>query len=720
MGPEALHVIVLSIVYLFGFHILFSLLMKYFFILFVLFSAKGFSQIDPQKVTIARDSFGVPHIFAKTDPEVSYGLAWAHAEDDFKSLQLMALPSKSLMGSVFGKSGVAADYAFALFRCKEITDEKWNTLSPDFIRLIEGYVQGLNDYAASHQHELLSKKLFPISLKEYIASSVLALTVFNGGDRMLKAIFSNKVSPTIDYDKMGSNGIAIHPSKTETGEAFLAINAHQPNEGPESFYEAHLNSEEGWNALGGLLAGGPCILHGVNENLGWAHTVNFCDRVDVFQLQMNPANANQYRFDGNWVDLEVQKIKLRIKGVPIPVSRDLLWSKYGATMKNDQGVFSIRLGANMEIRALEQWYRMNKANNFTAFYNALQLQGLSMFNIVYADRNDTIFYINNGLIPVRDSSPGLDWKKTLPGNSSQTLWTQFHQINKLPQYINPKSGFLFNTNHSPFYATAPDENLNPLVFPVQDGWETNHNNRSKRFLELLPINGKLGFDAFKAIKFDRQLPSSLYYPYGIDTLFMLDPKEFPAYDTLLYNLKQWDKKGDAESKGAAVFLLVYESVSSKMRGKPERQLTKEESVKVMEGIYQYMKQHFGRLDLRLGDIQKLVRGGKSYPGSGFPDLLSPEWGIPYQNGTRKITGGDAYVALVRFPKTGLPIIETVNTYGASSRSDSKHFDDQVPLFLEQKTKAMTLDKQLVLQQAISIYHPGESTWLRGSKKSAPR
>lgn len=306
--------------------------MKYSFLLLLVFSSGVFAQIDPQKVTIARDSFGVPHIFAKTDPEVAYGLAWAHAEDDFKSLQLMALPSKALMGSVLGKDGVAGDYAFALFRCREITDEKWHTLSPDFVRLIQGYVQGLNDYAAAHPTELLSKKLFPVSLKEYIASSVLALTIFNGGDRMLKAVFSNKVSPTIDYDKMGSNGIAIHPTKTATGEAFLAINAHQPNEGPEAFYEAHVNSEENWNAIGGLLAGGPCILHGVNENLGWAHTVNYCDRVDLFQLQINPQNKNQYQFDGNWVDLEVKKIKLRIKGVPIPVSRELYWSKYGATI----------------------------------------------------------------------------------------------------------------------------------------------------------------------------------------------------------------------------------------------------------------------------------------------------------------------------------------------------------------------------------------------------
>ncbi|MCF8215218.1 MAG: penicillin acylase family protein, partial [Chitinophagaceae bacterium] len=425
--------------------------MKYFLSFLLLLTLHVQAQIDPKAVTIARDSFGVPHIFAKTDPEVSYGLAWAHAEDDFKSLQMVALPSKGLMGRALGKDGVAGDYAFALFRCREITEEKWNTLSPAFLRLAEGYVQGINDYAKAHPEEVLVKQLFPMTLKEYIASSVLALTIFNGGDRALRSIFANNVNPLIDYDKMGSNAIAIHPSRTTTGDAFLAINAHQPNEGPEAFYEAHVNSEEGWNALGGLLAGGPCILHGVNENLGWAHTVNFCDRLDIYQLQMNPKNADQYMFDGVWTDLEKKKIKLHIKGVPIPVSRDLYWSKYGATMKNDQGTFAIRLGANMEIRALEQWYTMNKAQNFSQFYKAISMQGLSMFNIVYADRNDTIFYINNALMPLRDPSPAFDWKKTLPGNTSKTLWTKFYGISELPQYVNPSSGFLFNTNHSSFY-----------------------------------------------------------------------------------------------------------------------------------------------------------------------------------------------------------------------------------------------------------------------------
>jgi len=681
--------------------------MKYFFYFLLLLTLHAQAQIDPKTVTIARDSFGVPHIFAKTDPQVSYGLAWAHAEDDFKSLQMVALPSKGLMGRALGKDGVAGDYAFALFRCREITEEKWNTLSPAFLRLIEGYVQGINDYAKAHPEEVLVKQLFPMTLKEYIASSVLALTIFNGGDRALRSIFANNVNPLIDYDKMGSNAIAIHPSRTTTGEAFLAINAHQPNEGPEAFYEAHVNSEEGWNALGGLLAGGPCILHGVNENLGWAHTVNFCDRLDIYQLQMNPKKADQYMFDGVWTDLEKKKIKLHIKGVPIPVSRDLYWSKYGATMKNEQGTFAIRLGANMEIRVLEQWYTMNKAQNFTQFYKAISMQGLSMFNIMYADRNDTIFYINNALMPIRDPSPAYDWKKTLPGNTSKTLWTKFYGIRELPQYVNPSSGFLFNTNHSSFYATAPENNLLASAFSPTSNWETNHNNRSKRFLELMPSAGKIDFDRFKRIKFDRQFPAVFEFPYSIDSLFLMKRANYPQYDTLMRNLQEWDRRGVPESKGAAAFLMVYEKVSRAMRGKDSRALTMAECEKLLHDIQDQMMKTYSTTDLALGDIQKLVRGDKEFPGPGLPDLLSPEWGVATANGKRKITGGDAYVALVRFPKQGLPIIETVNTYGASSKQGSPHFDDQVPLFLQQKTKTMTLDKAKVLATAKRIYHPGE-------------
>ncbi len=662
-------------------------------------------QIDPGKITIVRDSFGIPHIFAKTDPEVSYGLAWAYCEDQFASLQMVALPAKKAMGRAFGKNAVAADYAFDWFQCREVTEEKWNSLSPEFIKLIAGYVQGVNDYAAAHPEEVLVKKVFPITVKEYIASSVLALTKFNGGDQALQQIFNNQVKWLIDYDKMGSNGIAVHPERTTEGVAYLAINAHQPNEGPEAFYEAHVQSEEGWNALGGLLAGGPCILHGVNEHYGWAHTVNLCDRMDIFQLEMHPKKKYYYKYDGQWEKLQIKKVSLRVKGVPFPISKKAFSSKYGPTLINEQGTFSVRLGANQEIRALDQWYQMNKGKNFTDFYNALNVQGLSMFNIIYADRYDTIFYVNNALMPIRKEDPKLNWLETLPGNTSTTLWTQFRPLKDLPQYVNPASGFLFNTNHSPFSATSSVDNLKVSQFSSADGWETMENNRSVRFRQRFEAIPKIDFQTFKDIKFDRQYPEKLTFMYQLDSLFLLENAGDDQDNRLLNTLKTWDFQGTAESKGAGVFMLVYEYLAKALRGQEARAITKGEGMMALAYAKKYLLDNFGKIDLALGDIQKLVRGNQEFPVGGLPDLLAPQWSRPYEGGKRKIVGGDAYVMMVKFPKNELPVIETVNTYGASSHPDNPHFADQVPLFLAQKTKPMTLDKQKVMAQAERIYSP---------------
>ena len=678
------------------------------FALLLLFSFNcSFSQsaIDPATIDIVRDSFGVPHIFAKTDAAVAYGLAWAEAEDDFKSMQEVILPAKGLMGKVMGKKGAAGDYAFALFRCREITEEKWNTLSPEFLKLIDGYVQGINKYAATHPEEVVNKKLFPVTLKEYVSTSVLALTVFNGADAAMLRIFNNSEWEAPELNKKGSNSSAVHPSKTTSGEAFLLINAHQPNTGPQAFYEAQLCSEEGLNILGGLLAGGPCILHGVNEYLGWAHTVNYCDRMDEYQLEMNPDNPLQYKFDGQWIDLEVKTVRLKIKGIPITIKRKTYWSKYGATMKNKQGFFSIRLGANMKIGALDQWYHMDKAKNFTEFYAALSKQELSMFNIMYADKYDTIFYINNALMPVRDLVADYNWKRTLPGNTSKTLWTNFRNIKELPQYINPSSGFLFNTNHSSFFATGKKDNLKPADFPRTDGWEQYNNNRSARFMELFPQEEKISFEKFKQVKFDRQLPAQLRYQYGIDSMFNLSETEYPAYTSLITTFKNWNKRGDADSKGAAIFLLTYLHLSKTMQGKPAGQITKAEAAETYQYIKAYMEKYFSRTDISLGDLQKLVRGDKDWPLGGFPDLLSPQWTENYKDGKLKSTGGDGLVMFVRFPKEGLPIIETMNMYGASAKPGSKHFDDQVEMYLQQKTKKMTLDKKTVYKNAERIDHP---------------
>lgn len=678
--------------------------MKILSVFLLLFTCTATAQINPASITIARDSFGVPHIFATTDAAVAYGLAWAHAEDDFTTLQLVVLSGKARLGSALGKKGAQADYVVNLLRCRQLVDKQWSSLSPDFITLIKGYVAGLNAYAIAYPGQIKYKRAFPFNEKEYLTAVVFSVSIFCGVDKILPQILAGNIA-TIGFTSQGSNAFAFHPSRTTTGEAFLAINAHQPVEGLTAFYEAHLQSEEGWNMLGGLFPGGCLIFHGTNENLGWAHTVNNQDKIDVFQLQMNPADNNQYKFDGEWIDLEITKVKLQVKGIPFNISKKVYWSKYGATLKTKQGVFSMRLGANMDCKALEEWYRMNKARNFTEFYKALSMTSLPMFNITYADRYDTIFYISNGKIPFRNPSPRYNWRSTVPGNTSATLWNEFKPVTALPQYINPPSGYLFNTNHSPFLATDSAYNLNPNLFDNNDGYELFNNNRSKRVTELMYATGKMDYEHFKRIKFDRQYPATLQFGISIDSMLQLNADAYPLIKDLIINLQQWDHRATPDSKGAAVFLLIYQYLAKKLAGKPGRPVTTIEGIETYQYVYDYMMQYFKTTDLVLGDIQKAVRGEDARPAGGLPDVLAAAYTQPYKNGMLKVTTGDAYICFVRYPKNGLPIIESVNTFGSSNHPGSPHYKDQMQLFLQQKTKHISLDKTVVLQHAEKIYHP---------------
>jgi acyl-homoserine-lactone acylase len=190
-------------------------------------------------------------------------------------------------------------------------------------------------------------------------------------------------------------------------------------------------------------------------------------------------------------------------------------------------------------------------------------------------------------------------------------------------------------------------------------------------------------------------------------MLSMDANNYPALKEVITNLQQWDHKAIASSKGAAVFLLAYDYVSKKLGGTPSRQLTKAESIETYQYVNDYMVKYFGKTDLALGDIQKLVRGDDARPAWGLPDVLTAAYTDPYKNGMRKVISGDAYICFVRYPKIGLPIIESVNTFGASSNPGSLHYKDQMTMFQNQQVKHMTLDKQEVLKTAERVYHPGE-------------
>ena len=682
---------------------------KSIYFLFILsISFKGYSQINPDNIEIIRDDFGVPHIYADTDSEVAYGYAWAQAEDHFKLIQEAYLAGNGMLGKRIGLKAVGADFLTQFIQSESTVNDLYHTLDAKFISLLEAFTEGLNAFAKKHPDEVLEKKLFPITPKKLLRYTQLQLFISNGADRLVTGIVNDNLSWPfeINQDTKGSNLIAVNRSRTHSDQTFLTINTHQPLEGATSWYEAHLVSKEGTNIIGASFPGSPCILSGANEFLGWTHTVNYPDKADVFALEMHPKKKNIYLVDGVPYKLEKFKAKLTFKflGINIPISKKFYRSIYGPTLKNKTGVYSVRTPSTTNINALEQWWRMNKATNFTEFYKALEMKALPGYNIGYADRNDTIFYISNGKIPIR--AKGYNWTDVVPGNTKETLWNTYYDISALPQVVNPKSGFVYNANHTPFKSSGKADNPISANFAKAMNYETYDNNRSTRLLTLLEEKELIDYQRFKRIKYDHQLPTPLQYNYmDLNPLFEMKVEDYPSVSVLLSDIKNWDRVANATSYGAGAYALLYYQLGPFFRNLGEDRIFSHEVLfEALKITKAYMKTHFDSDRIQLGDFQKLVRGTKELPIFGLPDVVTAMRGSPYKNGRIKITHGESYIGMVRFTPTKT-YYESVISFGNSRRPESPHYTDQMDLFANFKTKKMSFDRSDVLKTAKRVYLP---------------
>ena len=682
--------------------------MKYIIQLIFFFSITSlFSQkINVENIEILRDSFGVPHIYAKTDAELAYGLAWAHSEDDFKTIQEAYLAGNGLLSKHIGLRGAPADFLTQLIRSDHIVDSLYHTIDKNFIKVIEGYAQGINRFAEVNPDQILVKKLFPITTKKMIKYSFLQLFISSEGDDFIRTIVENttrKIS-FLDNNKLGSNLFAFSTNITKNGETYLGINTHQPLDGPTSWYEAHLVSEEGTNIIGATFAGAPCILTGTNENLGWTHTVNYPDKTDIFQLEM--IDNNHYKFDNQILKLKTFKAKAYIKilGIPVRVKKKYYESIYGPTLKNKNGFFSVRSGSLFSIRALEQWWKMNKAKNFDEFYEILEMNQIPGYNIGYADKDDNIFYISNGIIPVRNES--YNWKGVVPGNTKKTLWTKYYKTKQLPQVLNPKSGYVYNANHSPFKSTSLEENPNPKNFSSNMNYELYDNNRSKRIFELINSYDSIDYNDFKEIKYDHTFPTPFHYNFmDINKIMEMNPNEYPEIKELLENIQNWDRKTNIESIGAGTFAMFYYNLRKYFRKSYiNRKFSKDIIAECLLDVKEQMLKYFKTTNVKLGDYQKLVRGNKEIPIWGMPDVITAMNATNYKDGKIRVTHGESYIQFAKFSKKGTEI-ESIISYGSSDHEDSKYYSDQMDIYKKFGTKKMSFDRDENYKKAVRIYNP---------------
>ena len=666
-----------------------------------------FSQkIDVNNIEILRDSFGVPHIYAKTDAELAYGLAWAHSEDDFKTIQEAYLAGNGLLSKHIGLRGAPADFLTQLIRSDYVVDSLSNTIDKDFMKIVEGYAQGINKFAELHPDQVLVKQLFPITPKKMVKYSFLQLFISSEGDKAVRSIVENNLKNIsfLDENKLGSNLFAFSTNITKNGETYLGINTHQPLDGPTSWYEAHLVSEEGTNIIGATFAGAPCILTGTNENLGWTHTVNYPDKTDIFQLEM--VNKNHYKFDNQILKLKTFKAKAYIKilGFPIRVKKKYYESVYGPTLKNKNGFYSVRTASLFHIRGLEQWWKMNKAQNFNEFYDILKMNQIPGYNIGYADKNDTIFYISNGIIPKRNNA--YNWTTIVPGNTKKTLWNEYYNTEELPQVISPKSGYVYNANHSPFKSTSLDENPDPKDYAKNMNFELYDNNRSTRIFELINSYKSIDYNAFKEIKYDHTFPTPFTYSFmSVNNLFEMNPDDYPEIKELLLEIQNWDRKTNIESVGAGTYAMFYYNLDKYYRkGYINRNFGKDIIAQALRDVKEKMLKNFKTTKVKLGDYQKLVRGDKEIPIWGMQDVITAMNASNYKDGKIRVTHGESYIQFAKFTENKTEI-ESIISYGASDHKDSEHYSDQMDIYKNFGTKKMSFDKEFNYKNAKKIYNP---------------
>jgi len=657
-------------------------------------------------VRIRRDSWGVPHILGKTDGDVAFGLAFAHSEDDFATIQDVALATRGRLAASVGPKGAVTDYLVHLFRVWETIDARYEKdLPADVRRIAEAYADGVNYYAALHPQKV-KPGLLPLTGKDVVAGFVFKTPFFYGLDSMLRKLNADTGGKPLP--EIGSNGIAVGPRRSADGATRLLVNSHQPYVGPVSWYEVVLQSGEGWHVAGGVFPGAPVMLHGHNEHLGWANTVNKPDLADVYRLTVNPANGNQYLLDGKWKDFEKSDAAIRVKLLgPLfwTFHRDVLYAEQGPVFKTDHGVFAIRYAGMNEVRQLMQYFRLNKARNLAEWKDAMRLEALPSINYVYADEKGNIGYVYNGEFPVRRE--GIDWKGFISGDRSDLIWHAYLPFDKIPQLWNPRSDFVFNSNNTPFRATAPEDDLKPSDFSPTLGIQTNMTNRAMRALETFGADKAITADAFRRYKFDLGYSVHSDIARMIAEVLKSDPGGDPDLEQAQRILKSWNRRTDIHNRGAALAVLMGVRV---VPPDPDSDgHWKKKPLDALKEAIALLKANFGRLDPEWGRVNRFRRGKLDLPIDGGPDVYRAVYGTQQNDGTLTAVDGDTFIMFVTWDKNGKLSSQSIHQFGSATLDEnSPHYADQTPLFVAMRPKPVWFTEADLKGHIEADYRPGQT------------
>jgi penicillin amidase/acyl-homoserine-lactone acylase len=691
------------------------------------FNASDYLEVNKNyDVVIERDHLGVPHIIGERDVDAAFGFAYAQAEDNWQIIHDSIPFYRGTNAAINGKDAATIDFLIHWLGIWEDLDAGYETeLKPETRAYIEAFADGINFYAALHPEET-NQRLFPINGKDIVAGYMLRHLLFYGFDAPVIELFeeqrkypisrgeqavteSDRLSHgvTIGGLPVGSNAMTVSPSNSTDGSTMLAINSHQPTTGPVAWYEAHVQSNEGLNIMGGLFPSSVTIGVGFTENLGWGATVNKPDLVDIYVLDIDPNNLNRYRLDGEWKTLEVRDIDVDVKVFGFlnwTSTQEGLRSVHGPVLRTDHGTYAVRYAGMGEMRQVEQWLAMNKAQNFGDWRNAMRMHAFASFNLVYADREGNTMFVHNSLTPNRVS--GYNWSHYLPGDDSSLIWDDYMPFDNLPQVVNPESGYIHSANQSPFYITAEGSNPVKENYRIEDGFPTRMTNRADRGLELFAELGTISEQEFFDIKHDKSFSVKSRSIKFLNQALQLDFSDGEQkYRDAQQIIANWDRNTNLENRGAALSACVIGTEwLAEQKGKPEPDI-REELIRCSDRLLDKV----GRLDPLWGDVSRHIRGDLNLPVGGGPDTLRAIYGMGMEeDGYLTNVAGDGLYYMLSWDAEGQQKVRGIHQFGAATLDEtSPHYADQAQDYVDEVLRDPLFDNEKRATKIQRSYRPGE-------------
>ncbi|MDP4674092.1 MAG: acylase [Flavobacteriaceae bacterium] len=721
----------------------------FFFAAVLLLGSFGWSQSAPayaeiqqwtaqaKQVEIIRDTYGVPHIYGKTDADVVFGLMYAQCEDDFNRVETNFLTAIGRLAEAQGTEGLYSDLRARLWMTDLEAQDQYNTAPAWLQELCQGWADGLNYYLYRHP------EVKPRAINRFEPWMSLYFTEGSiGGDiervslKSLAAFYENAPEPLAVHqpkardiqEPAGSNGIALSGDKTSSGYPMLLINPHT------SFYfrgEAHMVSETGLNAYGAITWGQFFIYQGFNEQMGWMHTSTYVDVMDEYIEEIVPTEQGlTYRYGHEWRPVIVDTVSIRVKQADGSL-KTLDFPRYkthhGPITHTLDGRWTATSMMWRPVDALAQSYLRTKQENYEDFVAVMQARTNASNNTVYADQSGNIAYFHGNFVPKRN--PAFDFSAPQKGSDPQTDWQGLHPIEELIFLKNPSVGWVQNCNSTPYTAAAEDsprpEDYAPYMATADENFRAIHAQ------QLLAQADKLDLDGLIQLGYDPYLPAmAALIPGLVQSLEALKETD-PRFAEAASILGAWDFTTSAASVpmtlghyyGTAVLRKgvnpLADSSQMDFLSYFGTQSPAQERVDLMKGVLDQLTQDFGDWRMPWGQVnryQRLDGGIRQAFDDDAPSLAighaSGIWGAlaaygaRYFNNTKKIYGtrGNSFVAVVEFgPKVKA---KSLLAGGQSSDPNSPHFRDQEEMYAQGKFKEVPFYREAVEASAQRKYHPG--------------